>query len=99
MTDAFNDGGISLHELRADGARRPWTSCCNCSQQFETPSVAKYVLEATARRGDALRSRGRLWSSLDELNDLWTYDDDSSRRTTLRRPRVRRGVARSNTLE
>ena len=76
MTDAFNDGGISLHELRADGGAAAVDLMLQLqASNSKLPVLRSTSLEATARGAATLCGLGAgLWSSLDELNDLWTYD-------------------------
>jgi glycerol kinase len=76
MTDAFADGGLTLHELRADGG----AAAMNLLMQLQATNSRLAVLrstslEATARGAATLAGLGAgLWSSLDELEDLWTFD-------------------------
>ena len=76
VTDAFNDGGISLHELRADGGAAAVDLMLQLqASNSKLPVLRSTSLEATARGAATLCGLGAgLWSSLDELNDLWTYD-------------------------
>lgn len=76
MTDAFGDGGISLHELRADGGAAAMDLLMQLQATNSRLSVSRSTsLEATARGAATIAGLGAgLWSSLDELNDLWTFD-------------------------
>jgi len=76
MTDAFNDGGIALHELRADGG----AASMDLLMQLQATNSRLEVLrssslEATARGAATIAGLGvGLWASLDELNELWSFD-------------------------
>ena len=76
MTDAFSDGGITLHELRADGGAAAMDLLMQLQATNSRLSVSRSTsLEATARGAATIAGLGAgLWSSLDELNDLWTFD-------------------------
>jgi len=76
MTDAFSDGGITLHELRADGGAAAMDLLMQLQATNSRLSVSRSTsLEATARGAATIAGLGvGLWSSLDELNDLWTFD-------------------------
>jgi glycerol kinase len=76
MTDAFRDGGIALHELRADGGAAAMDHLMQLQANNSKLTVLRSTsLEATARGAATIAGLGAgLWSSLDELNDLWTYD-------------------------
>jgi glycerol kinase len=76
MTDAFVDGGIALHELRADGG----AAAMDLLMQLQAtgsklPVLRSTSLEATARGAAMIAGLGvGLWTSLDQLSDLWTHD-------------------------
>ena len=76
MTDAFRDGGIALHELRADGGAAAMDHLMQLQASNSKLTVLRSTsLEATARGAATIAGLGAgLWSSLDELNELWTYD-------------------------
>ncbi len=76
MTDAFVGGGIELSELRADGG----AAAMDLLMQLQADNCRLDVLrsgslEATARGAATIAGLGAgLWSSLDELDDLWSFD-------------------------
>jgi glycerol kinase len=76
MTDAFRDGGIALHELRADGGAAAMDLLLQLqATNSKLPVLRSTSLEATARGAAAIAGLGAgLWGSLDELAELWTYD-------------------------
>jgi glycerol kinase len=76
MTDAFRDGGIALHELRADGGAAAMDLLMQLqATNSKLPVLRSTSLEATARGAATIAGLGvGLWSSLDELAELWTYD-------------------------
>ena len=76
MTDAFRDGGIALHELRADGGAAAMDHLMQLQASNSKLTVLRSTsLEATARGAATIAGLGAgLWSSLDQLNELWTYD-------------------------
>jgi glycerol kinase len=76
MTDAFRDGGLALHELRADGGAAAMDLLLGLqATNSRLPVLRSTSLEATARGAATIAGLGAgLWSSLDELSDLWTYD-------------------------
>ncbi len=76
MTDAFGDGGIALHELRADGGAAAMDLLLQLQATNSRLAVLRSTsLEATARGAATLAGLGAgLWSSLHELDDLWSFD-------------------------
>jgi glycerol kinase len=76
ISDAFGDGGITLHELRCDGGAAAMDLLMQLQADNSRLSVLRSTsLEATARGAATLAGLGAgLWSSLDELNDLWSFD-------------------------
>jgi glycerol kinase len=76
MTDAFGDGGIVLRELRADGGAAAMDLLMQLqASNSRLPVLRSTSLEATARGAATLAGLGAgLWSSLDELEGLWTFD-------------------------
>jgi glycerol kinase len=76
MTDAFRDGGIELHELRADGGAAAMDLLMQLqATNSKLPVLRSTSLEATARGAATIAGLGAgLWSSLERLTDLWTYD-------------------------
>ena len=76
MTDAFSAGGITLHELRADGGAATMDLLMQLQATNSRLSVSRSTsLEATARGAATIAGLGvGLWRSLDELNDLWTFE-------------------------
>ncbi len=76
MTDAFRDGGIALHELRADGGAAAMDLLMQLQASNSRLAVFRSKsLEATARGAATIAGLGAgLWQSLEELNDLWTFD-------------------------
>jgi glycerol kinase len=76
MTDAFRDGGIALHELRADGGAAAMDLLMQLQASNSRLAVLRSTsLEATARGAATIAGLGAgLWQSLDELNELWTLD-------------------------
>ena len=76
MTDAFRDGGIDLHELRADGGAAAMDLLMQLQASNSRLAVLRSTsLEATARGAATIAGLGAgLWQSLDELNELWTFD-------------------------
>ena len=90
MTDAFGDGGIALHELRADGGAAAMDLLLQLQATNSRLAVLRSTsLEATARGAATLAGLGAgLWSSLHELDDLWSSTNDSAGGSP-RRPRLR----------
>ena len=76
MTDAFRDGGIDLHELRADGGAAAMDLLMQLQATNSRLAVLRSTsLEATARGAATIAGLGAgLWNSLDELNELWSFD-------------------------
>jgi glycerol kinase len=76
MTDAFIEGGIALHELRADGGAAAMDLLMQLQAiNSKLPVLRSTSLEATARGAATIAGLGAgLWSSLEQLSDLWTYD-------------------------
>jgi glycerol kinase len=76
MTDAFRDGGIALHELRADGGAAAMDLLMQLqATNSKLPVLRSTSLEATARGAATIAGLGvGLWTSLDELDELWTSD-------------------------
>jgi glycerol kinase len=76
MTDAFGDAGITLHELRADGGAAAMDLLMQLqASNSRLPVLRSASLEATARGAATIAGLGvGLWSSLDELHDLWTFE-------------------------
>jgi glycerol kinase len=76
MTDAFGDGGITLHELRADGGAAAMDLLLQLqATNSKLPVLRSTSLEATARGAAMIAGLGAgLWTSLEQLNELWTYD-------------------------
>jgi glycerol kinase len=76
MTDAFGHAGIALHELRADGGAAAMDLLMQLQATNSRLPVSRSTsLEATARGAATIAGLGvGVWSSLDELNDLWTFD-------------------------
>jgi glycerol kinase len=76
MTDAFGDGGITLHELRADGGAAAMDLLMQLQATNSRLTVSRSAsLEATARGAATIAGLGvGLWSSIAELNELWTCD-------------------------
>jgi glycerol kinase len=76
MTDAFGDGGIALHELRADGGAAAMDLLMQLqANNSRLPVLRSTSLEATARGAATIAGLGAgLWTSLEQLNDLWTFD-------------------------
>jgi glycerol kinase len=76
MTDAFGDAGITLTELRADGGAAAMDLLMQLqASNSRLPVLRSTSLEATARGAATLAGLGAgLWSSLDQLAELWTFD-------------------------
>ena len=76
MTNAFNDGGVVLHELRADGGAAAMDLLMQLqATNSRLPVLRSASLEATARGAATIAGLGAgLWASLDELNELWSSD-------------------------
>jgi len=76
MTDAFSDGGIDLHELRADGGAAAMDLLMQLqATNSKLPVLRSRSLEATARGAATIAGLGAgLWSSLEQLEELWTFD-------------------------
>ena len=76
MTDAFRDGGIALHELRADGGAAAMDLLMQLQASNSRLAVLRSTsLEATARGAATIAGLGAgLWRSLEELGELWTFD-------------------------
>ena len=76
MTDAFGDGGVTLHELRADGGAAAMDLLMQLqATNSRLPVLRSSSLEATARGAATIAGLGAgVWSSLEELSDLWTMD-------------------------
>jgi len=76
MTDAFDDVGITLHELRADGGAASMDLLMQLQADNSRLNVLRSTsLEATARGAATIAGLGAgVWSSLDELITLWTFD-------------------------
>ncbi|MGB8197857.1 MAG: glycerol kinase GlpK [Acidimicrobiales bacterium] len=76
MTDAFSDGGIDLHELRADGGAAAMDLLLQLqATNSKVPVLRSTSLEATARGAATIAGLGvGLWTSLEALGELWTYD-------------------------
>ncbi len=76
MTDAFGDGGIDLHELRADGGAAAMDLLMQLQANNSRLAVLRSTsLEATARGAATIAGLGAgLWTSLEELSELWTFD-------------------------
>ncbi len=76
MTDAFANGGLALHELRADGGAAAIDSLMALqATNSRLPVLRSTSLEATARGAATIAGLGNgVWSSLDELGERWTYD-------------------------
>jgi glycerol kinase len=76
MTDAFSDSGIALHELRADGGAAAMDLLMQLqASNSRLPVLRSKSLEATARGAATIAGLGAgLWSSLDQLDELWTFD-------------------------
>jgi glycerol kinase len=76
MTDAFADGGIELFELRADGGAASMDLLMQLqATNSKLPVLRSTSLEATARGAATIAGLGAgVWTSLEQLTDLWTYD-------------------------
>ncbi|MEO9181303.1 MAG: FGGY-family carbohydrate kinase, partial [Acidimicrobiales bacterium] len=76
MTDAFAQGAIGLHELRADGGAAAMDTLMQLqATNSRLPVLRSTSLEATARGAATIAGLGAgVWSSLDEVAELWTYD-------------------------
>jgi glycerol kinase len=76
MTDAFGDGGIDLLELRADGGAAAMDLLMQLqATNSRLPVLRSSSLEATARGAATIAGLGAgLWTSLEQLEDLWTFD-------------------------
>jgi glycerol kinase len=76
MTDAFRDGGIALHELRADGGAAAMDLVLQLQASNSRLAVLRSTsLEATARGAASIAGLGvGLWPSLEQLEELWTFD-------------------------
>jgi glycerol kinase len=76
MTDAFGEAGIELHELRADGGAAAMDLLMQLQATNSRLAVSRSTsLEATARGAATIAGLGvGLWSSLDALNELWTFE-------------------------
>jgi glycerol kinase len=76
MTDAFADAGITLRELRADGGAAAMDLLLQLQATNSRLSVLRSTsLEATARGAATIAGLGTgLWTSLDQLEELWTSD-------------------------
>jgi glycerol kinase len=76
MTDAFANGGIELHELRADGGAAAMDLLLQLqATNSKLPVVRSTSLEATARGAATIAGLGAgVWPSLDRLGELWSYD-------------------------
>ncbi len=73
MTDAFQDGGVGVHELRADGGAAAMDLLLSLQATNSRVTVQRSTtLEATARGAASIAglAAGR-WDSLEELSDLW----------------------------
>jgi glycerol kinase len=77
MTDAFRDGGIAVAELRADGGAATMDLLLQLqATNSRLPVLRSTSLEATARGAATIAGLGvGLWSSLEELEGLWTFDN------------------------
>jgi glycerol kinase len=76
ITDAFQDAGIALRELRSDGGAAAMNSLMQLQATNSRLDVRRSTsLEATARGAATLAGLASgLWDSLDELRELWEYD-------------------------
>jgi glycerol kinase len=65
-----------LHELRADGGAAAMDLLMQLqATNSKLPVLRSTSLEATARGAATIAGLGAgLWSSLDQLNELWTFD-------------------------
>ena len=87
MTDAFGAAGFSVSELRADGGAAAMDSLiCMQATLSHTRVRRSSSLEATARGVALAAGLGcGLWTSIDELESLWTstFDALSTAETSL----------------
>ena len=76
MTDAFAQGGITLRELRADGGAAAMDLLLQLQATSSRLTVSRSTsLEATARGAAMIAGlQAGQWSSLDELAELWEFD-------------------------
>jgi len=77
ITDAFQEGGVALRELRADGGASMMNHLMQLQASASRLTVRRSAsLEATARGAATLAglASGR-WGSLEELESLWTLDE------------------------
>lgn len=74
MTDAFRDGGVTIHELRADGGAAAMDLLLELQATNSRVRVVRSTsLEATARgAATAAGLEVGLWDSLETLRSLWT---------------------------
>ena len=81
-----------LHELRADGGAAAMDLLMQLqATNSKLPVLRSTSLEATARGAATIAGLGAgLWSSLEHLAELWTYDRAiRAGGPALRRPRLR----------
>ena len=76
MTEAFARGGISLRELRCDGGAAAMDLLMQLQATNSRLPVSRSTsLEATARGAAMIAGlEVGMWSSLEELADLWEFD-------------------------
>jgi glycerol kinase len=77
MTDAFANGGIVLSHIRADGGAAAMGLLLELqATNSRLPVYRSTSLEATARGAATLAGLGvGHWASLEELAELWEYDE------------------------
>jgi glycerol kinase len=76
MTDAFEENGLALHELRADGGAAAMSLLLELqATNSRLPVLRCASLEATARGVATVAGLGvGLWNSLEELSERWEYE-------------------------
>ena len=76
MTDAFQENGLALHELRADGGAAAMNLLLELqATNSRLPVLRSASLEATSRGAASVAGLAvGLWSSLEELGELWRCD-------------------------
>ena len=76
MTDAFEENGLTLHELRADGGAAAMDLLLELqATNSRLPVLRSASLEATSRgAATAAGLAVGLWGSLEELGELWQCD-------------------------
>jgi glycerol kinase len=75
MTDAFDECGLGVKELRCDGGAAAMDLLMQLqATQSKSPVLRSKSLEATSRGAATIAGLGTMWGSLDELANLWEPD-------------------------